>query len=90
MTTGGRVPGTRHHGPGERDMGESVIALVDEGLADAVALPDLQRDGVEAVQQLGQLPRHATIDALFIDHMGSSPRVSDGAILERDRAARQP
>ena len=39
------------------------------GLLDAVALPDLQRDRVEAFQQIGQAARDGVIDAQFVDHL---------------------
>src|SRR5260370_18255281 len=50
------VPVADQHGP-------------EPGLLDAVALPDLQGDGVEPLQQIGQAARHRVIDAQLIDHL---------------------
>src|SRR5947207_12983155 len=58
---------------------ERLVRLADQrcpeaGLLDAVPLPDLERDRVEALQQIGQTARHGVVDAQLIDH-GISPRV---------------
>src|SRR5437868_11775439 len=56
---------------------ERLVRLADQrcpepGLPDAVPLPDLERDRVEALQQIGQTARDAVVDAEFVDH-GISP-----------------
>src|ERR1051325_10802961 len=53
---------------------ERLVRVADQGcpeasLLDAVALPDLERDRVEALQQIGQTARHGVVDAQFIDHV---------------------
>src|SRR3569623_1587234 len=43
----------------------------DAGLADAVALPQIERDRLEALQQRRHAVRHRAIDAHLIDHVSS-------------------
>src|ERR1700730_12155621 len=66
-----------HAVPGEH-VGDLLAALADQrgpkpGLADAVLLPDPQRLVLEPRQQRRLAPRHAAVDAQFVDH-GPSPR----------------
>src|SRR6516165_2485030 len=58
--------------PGQK-IGELLVGFADErgekaGLLDAVLFPQLQRDGVKALQKRRQPARQATIDAHFVDH----------------------
>src|SRR6202048_2575852 len=59
-------------------VGDLLAALADQrgpkpGLADAVLLPDPQRLVLEPRQQRRLAPRHAAVDAQFVDH-DPSPR----------------
>src|ERR1700730_3127906 len=68
---------------------EGLVRVADQhrpeaGLLDPVALPDLQRDRVEAFQQIGQPARHGVIDAQFVDHLiPPSDRFSNPVITSR-------
>jgi len=62
--------------PGE-EIGQLLVRLSDQGreeagLLDAVLFPQLQRDGVETLVQVGQPAWDAFIDSQFMDHGGSS------------------
>src|SRR5262249_51557828 len=65
LALGQRLPG--------QHVGEVVVRFADErdpepGLADAVPLPQLERGGLETLEQRRQTPWHAAIDAHFMDH----------------------
>jgi hypothetical protein len=62
--------------PGQHVI-QRLVGLADDrgpeaSLLDAVLFSQLQRDGVEALVQVGQLARDAFVDTQFVDHLGSS------------------
>src|SRR5262249_34417755 len=65
-----------------------LVGFPDQGgeetcLLDAVLLPELQRDGVEALEQRRQPAGHAAIDAHFVDHRTHSLRSCSSRWRER-------
>src|ERR1041384_4376496 len=58
------------------EIDQVVVRLADfrgpeAGLLDAVLLEQLQRDGIEALEQVGHPPRHRAIAAHLVDHVSS-------------------
>ena len=53
----------------EHLVGRPDIDGPEPGLANVVALPNLEGDRIEAVQQCRQTARHAVIDAKFVNHI---------------------
>src|SRR5262245_63419388 len=70
---------------GERLPGEKVVQILiaaipdqngpEPGLPDAVPLPQLERRGLEALEQCWQSPGHTVINPQFVDHGVASPYV---------------
>src|SRR5690606_5684368 len=65
----------------------------EAGMTDAMFFPELERDGLEALEQMGQLAGQATVDAKFMQHGGSPERlwtsvVCSGTGYEPARAVR--
>jgi hypothetical protein len=59
--------------PSEKVVQVLIAAVADQngpepGLPDAVPLPQLERRGLEALQQRGQPPGHTVINPQFVDH----------------------
>src|SRR5437660_671342 len=64
-----------------QQIGQFLMGFADQrreksGLPDAVLLPNLQRDGLEALQQRRQPARNTAIDAHFVDHFEFLPNCS--------------
>src|SRR5690349_15457944 len=60
-----------------KEIGQLLVGFPNQrreeaGLLDAVLLPELQCDSIEALEQRRQTARHAAIDAHFVDHQTHS------------------
>ena len=63
----------------------------EPGLADAVPLPQPQRDGLEPLEQCRQAAGNTVVDAQFVDHGAGSPvKVTSAQVLHQHHRYAQP